>query len=136
DDGVLLLRDVVDDDGDEQGEHADPDPGPRGHAGEHTPMAARVTRVNGPAPWLGGRAGRAGAPSLAGPEPDRSGIHVDELARRVQPDAAELLILRPRVELQRGDLRDEEVDRVALGMIAVPRDLVALLAQEQVVLRV
>src|SRR5689334_21341846 len=93
----------------------------------HVDMRASIPRWRrSMARW---RAGRAGAPSLAGPEPDRSGIHVDELAGRVQPDAAELLILRPRVELQRGDLREVEVDRVALGMIAVPRDLVALLAQ-------
>ena len=61
---------------------------------------------------------------------------MDEPALEIEPDAAELLRLRPRVELLGRDVRDEEVDRVAVRVLAVARDLVALLAQHQVVLRV
>ena len=37
--------------------------------------------------------------SLARPEPDRPGVHVDEAAVEIDADAAELLRLRPLVEL-------------------------------------
>src|SRR5262245_48169294 len=73
--------------------------------------------------------------SVARPVADPPGIHVDERALHVQPDAAELLLLRPRVEADRRDVRDEEVDGVAVRVLAVARDLVALLAKDQVVLR-
>src|SRR5580698_4697475 len=74
--------------------------------------------------------------SIAGPVPDRPDVHMDEPALHVQADAAELLTFCPRVELRRGDVGQIEVDRVAVRVLAVARDLVALLAQHQVVLRV
>ena len=59
--------------------------------------------------------------------------------RSRSPDRARRLRssdLGPRVELLGGDVRDVEVERVAVRVVAVARDLVALLAQDQVVLRV
>src|SRR3954454_6559795 len=73
---------------------------------------------------------------LAGPRADRPGVHVDEAALRVEPDAADPLGLGPALQLLRGHAGDEEVDRVAVAVLAVARDLVALLAQDQVVLGV
>src|SRR4051812_27543534 len=71
---------------------------------------------------------------LAGPAAHRAGVHVDEARVEVDPDAADLLIDGPFVELLRRDARQEEVDRVALRVMRVARDLVALLAEDQVVL--
>src|SRR5262249_8125933 len=70
--------------------------------------------------------------SVARPVADRAGIHVDERAAEVEPDAAELLVLCPCVQLDRRDVRDEEVDRVTVRVLAVARDLMALLAEDQV----
>src|SRR4051812_16939800 len=73
--------------------------------------------------------------SVAGPGSDATGVHVDKAALEIEADTAELLRLRPGLELHGRDRRDEEVDRVAVRVLAVARDLVALLAQHQVVLR-
>src|SRR6185437_13816589 len=72
--------------------------------------------------------------SIAGPVPDRPDVHVHEAALHVHAHAAELLRLRQGLELRRRDVGQVHVDRVAVGVLAVARDLVALLAQDQVVL--
>src|SRR3569833_2698281 len=69
---------------------------------------------------------------VAGPEPDRAGVHVDKPALEVEADAAELLRLRPGLELLGRHVRQEEVDRVAVRVLAIARDLVALLAEDEV----
>src|SRR5204863_4017357 len=65
--------------------------------------------------------------SLAGPAADRAGVHVDEAALGVEADAAELLGLGPGLEHLGRHAGHVEVDRVAVGVLAVARDLVALL---------
>src|ERR1044071_6320262 len=70
---------------------------------------------------------------LARPGPDRAGVHVNEAALGVEPDAAGALRLGPAVQRLGRNAGDEEVDRIAVAVLAVARDLVALLAQAQVV---
>src|SRR5256885_11833613 len=73
---------------------------------------------------------------LAGPVTHRARVHVNEATLEVEPDPTDLLILRPGVQRLGGDARDVEVDGVAVGVLAIAGDLVALLAQQQIILRV
>src|SRR5262249_59761543 len=84
---------------------------------------------------LGGLSPRERLESATGPVADAAGVAVDELRVRVEADAAHAQRADVVQHLTGADAADAEVDRVAVRVLAVARDLVALLAQHQVVLR-
>ena len=71
----------------------------------------------------------------AGPVTDAAGIAVHELRVRVEAHASEAQRAYERQQRTGGHAANAEVDRMPLDVLALPRDLVPLLAQHQVVLR-
>src|SRR5690606_1062267 len=75
---------------------------------------------------------------MSGPFPGAlaADVDVDEFADRIEADPARVAVEQPVVERTGLDARQEEVDRVAVGVLAAAGDLAALLDQREVVLGV